>query len=115
MRNYLLDFVAGLGICAYFAETLHNPKLNIFHIAEAAAIGKSRDIPLIVDNTAAPITCRPIDHGASIVVHSLTKYIGDRGTSIGGIIINGGQFDWTKNLDKHPLFITPDPSYHRAV
>ena len=100
---------------AYFAETLPNPKLNIFPIAEVAAIGKSLDIPLIVDNTAAPITCRPIDHGASIVVHSLTKYIGGHGTSIGGIIIDSGQFDWTKNPDRHPLFNTPDPSYHGAV
>jgi len=100
---------------AYFAETLPNPKLNIFPIAEVAAIGKSLDVPLIVDNTAAPITCRPIDHGASIVVHSLTKYIGGHGTSIGGIIIDSGQFDWTKNPDRHPLFNTPDPSYHGAV
>ena len=83
---------------AYFAETLPNPKLSLFPIAEVAAVGKSLDIPLVVDNTTAPITCRPIDHGASIVVHSLTKYIGGHGTSIGGIIIDSGNFDWINNV-----------------
>ena len=100
---------------AYFAETLPNPKLSLFPIAEVAAIGKALDIPLVVDNTTAPITCRPIDHGASIVVHSLTKYIGGHGTSIGGIIIDSGNFDWTRNPARQPLFNTPDPSYHGAV
>ncbi len=100
---------------AYFAETLPNPKLSLFPLAEVAAIGKSLDIPLVVDNTTAPITCRPIDHGASIVVHSLTKYIGGHGTSIGGIIIDSGQFEWTRNPARQPLFNTPDPSYHGAV
>jgi O-acetylhomoserine (thiol)-lyase len=100
---------------AYFAETLPNPKLNLFPIAEVAEIGKQLDIPLIVDNTAAPITCRPIEHGASIVVHSLTKYIGGHGTSIGGIIVDSGNFDWTRNADRQQLFNTPDPSYHGAV
>ena len=100
---------------AYFSETLPNPKLSLFPLAEVAAIGKSLDIPLVVDNTTAPITCRPIDHGASIVVQSLTKYIGGHGTSIGGIIIDSGQFDWTRNPARQPLFNTPDPSYHGAV
>jgi len=100
---------------AYFAETLPNPKLSVFPIAEVAEIGKSLDIPLVVDNTTAPITCRPIEHGAAIVVHSLTKYVGGHGTSIGGIIIDSGNFDWTRNPDRHPLFNKPDPSYHGAV
>lgn len=100
---------------AYFAETLPNPKLQLFPIAEVAEIGQRFDIPLIVDNTAAPITCRPIDHGASIVVHSLTKYIGGHGNSIGGIIVDSGNFDWTRNPARQPLFNTPDPSYHGAV
>jgi len=100
---------------AYFAETLPNPKLSVFPIAEVAEIGKNLDIPLVVDNTTAPITCRPIEHGAAIVVHSLTKYVGGHGTSIGGIIIDSGNFDWTRNPDRHPLFNTPDPSYHGAV
>ena len=69
---------------AYYAETLPNPKLTVFPIAEVAAIGRSLGIPLIMDNTAAPILCRPLDHGAAIVVYSTTKYIGGHGTSIGG-------------------------------
>ena len=96
---------------AFYAETLPNPKLNVFPIAEVANLGKEIGIPLIVDNTAAPITCKPIKHGAAIVVHSLTKWIGGHGTSVGGIIVDGGNFDWTKFPDRHPLFNQPDPSY----
>ena len=95
----------------YYAETLPNPKLNIFPIEEVASIGKKNGIPLIVDNTAAPITCKPIEHGASIVVHSLTKWIGGHGTSIGGIIIDSGNFDWTQFPERQPLYNTPDPNY----
>jgi O-acetylhomoserine (thiol)-lyase len=79
---------------AYFGETLPNPKLNIFPIKEVADIGRKLGIPLIIDNTAAPIISKPIIHGASIVVHSTTKYIGGHGTSIGGIIIDSGNFNW---------------------
>ncbi len=100
---------------AYFAETLPNPKLTVFPIEEVALIGKEFNIPLIVDNTAAPITCKPIDYGAAIVVHSLTKYIGGHGSSIGGVIIDSGKFDWTKVPERQPLFNLPDPSYHGAV
>ena len=96
---------------AFYAETLPNPKLNVFPIEEVATLGKKIGIPLIVDNTAAPITCKPIKHGAAIVVHSLTKWIGGHGTSVGGIIVDGGNFDWTQFPDRHPLFNQPDPSY----
>ena len=96
---------------AYYAETLPNPKLHVFPIKEVADIGRQLGIPLIVDNTAAPLTCKPIDHGASIVVHSLTKWIGGHGTSIGGIIVDGGNFDWTKFPERHPIFNQPDPNY----
>ena len=96
---------------AYYAETLPNPKLNVFPIEEVASLGLKIGIPLIVDNTAAPITCKPFEHGASIVVHSLTKWIGGHGTSIGGIIIDGGKFDWTKFPERHPLYNLPDPNY----
>ncbi len=99
----------------YFAETLPNPKLNVFPIKEVADIGRSLGVPLIVDNTAAPIICRPFDHGAAVVVYSTTKYIGGHGTSIGGIIIDGGNFDWEKNPERFPTLNTPDPSYHGAV
>ena len=91
---------------AYYAETLPNPKLEVFPIAEVAEIGRERGIPLIVDNTAAPILTRPLDHGAAVVVHSLTKYIGGHGTSIGGVIIDGGNFDWGKD-DRFPTIAGP--------
>jgi O-acetylhomoserine (thiol)-lyase len=100
---------------AYFAETLPNPKLRVFPLAEVAQIGRSLGVPLIVDNTAAPILSRPFDHGAAIVVHSTTKYIGGHGTSIGGIIVDGGNFDWAQHSDRFPALTQPDPSYHGAV
>ncbi len=100
---------------AYYAETLPNPKLEVFPIGEVAEIGRERGIPLIVDNTAAPLLTRPFDHGAAIIVQSLTKYIGGHGTSIGGIIIDGGNFDWAAYPDQQPALNTPDPSYHGAI
>ncbi len=100
---------------AYYAETLPNPKLKVFPIAEVAAIGRPLGIPLIVDNTAAPLLARPFDHGAAIVVYSTTKYIGGHGTSIGGAIIDGGNFDWGAYPARQPLLNTPDHSYHGAV
>ncbi len=100
---------------AYYAETLPNPKLTVFPIAEVAKIGREMGVPLIVDNTAAPILCRPFEHGASIIVYSTTKYIGGHGTSIGGLIIDGGNFDWEAHADRFPMLNKPDPSYHGAV
>jgi len=100
---------------AYYAETLPNPKLQVFPIAEVAAIGEELGIPLIVDNTAAPMICRPFDHGAHIVVYSTTKYIGGHGTTIGGMIIDSGRFDWEKHATRFPMLTAPDPSYHGAV
>ncbi len=79
---------------AYYAETLPNPKLTVFPIAEVAAIGRPLGIPLIVDNTAAPLLARPFDHGAAVIVYSTTKYLGGHGTTIGGLIVDGGNFDW---------------------
>ena len=100
---------------AYYAETLPNPKLEVFPIADVAAIGREQGIPLIMDNTAAPLLCRPFDHGAAVVVYSATKYLGGHGTSIGGLIVDGGNFDWTAFPDRQPLLNTPDPSYHGAI
>jgi len=100
---------------AYYAETLPNPKLEVFPIAEVAAIGRPLGIPLIMDNTAAPLLCRPFEHGAAIVVYSATKYLGGHGTSIGGLIVDGGDFDWEAHAVRQPLLNTPDPSYHGAV
>ncbi|MBN8904624.1 MAG: PLP-dependent transferase, partial [Rhodospirillales bacterium] len=100
---------------AYYAETLPNPKLVPFPIAEVAAIGRRFGIPLIMDNTAAPLLVRPFDHGAAVVMYSATKYIGGHGTSIGGVVIDGGNFDWEANAARQPLMNSPDPSYHGAV
>jgi O-acetylhomoserine (thiol)-lyase len=99
----------------YYAETLPNPKLNVFPIREVADIGRELGVPLIVDNTAAPILCRPLDHGAAVIVYSTTKYIGGHGTSIGGLIVDGGNFDWEAHADRFPSLTQPDPSYHGAV
>ena len=100
---------------AFYAETLPNPKLRAFPIAEVARIGEDIGIPLIVDNTAAPVLCKPIAHGAHVVVYSTTKYIGGHGTSIGGMIVDSGKFDWEKHAERFPLLNQPDPSYHGAV
>jgi O-acetylhomoserine (thiol)-lyase len=100
---------------AYYAETLPNPKLIVFPIAEVAAIGRKQGVPLIMDNTAAPLLCRPFDHGAAIIVYSATKYLGGHGTSIGGLIVDGGNFDWAAHKDRQPALNTPDKSYHGAV
>jgi O-acetylhomoserine (thiol)-lyase len=100
---------------AYYAETLPNPKLTVFPIEEVAAIGRKLGVPLIADNTAAPVICRPFEHGAAVVVYSTTKYIGGHGTSIGGLIVDGGNFDWEKHAKRFPMLNQPDPSYHGAV
>jgi O-acetylhomoserine (thiol)-lyase len=100
---------------AFYVETLPNPKLIVPPIAEIAAVGRGQGIPLIVDNTAAPLIARPLDHGAAIMVYSTTKYIGGHGTSIGGLIVDGGNFDWSAWPERQPQLNTPDPSYHGAI
>jgi O-acetylhomoserine (thiol)-lyase len=100
---------------AYYGETLPNPYLRPFPIKEVSDIGRAKGIPLIMDNTAAPIICKPFEHGAAIVMHSLTKFIGGHGTSIGGIIVDGGNFDWIKDRKRQPLLNEPDQSYGGAV
>ena len=101
---------------AYFGETLPNPRLQVFPIKEGADIGRSQGIPLIVDNTAAPIFCRPFDHGAAVTTYSTTKYIGGHGTSIGGLILDGGNFDWEgAGPERQPNLNTPDPCYNGIV
>jgi O-acetylhomoserine (thiol)-lyase len=100
---------------AYYAETLPNPKLEVFPIAEVAAIGREIGVPLIMDHTAAHGLCRPFEHGAAIIASSCTKYIGGHGNSIGGIVIDSGTFDWEAHKDRFPLLNQPDPSYHGAV
>ncbi|GIP35880.1 homocysteine synthase [Paenibacillus sp. J2TS4] len=100
---------------ALFAETIGNPKGDVLDIEAVAKIAHENGIPLIVDNTfPSPYLLRPIEHGADIVVHSATKFIGGHGTSIGGVIVDGGKFDW-KASGKFPGLIEPDPSYHGVV
>ena len=97
---------------ALFAETVGNPKLDTLDIAAVAQIAHEAGIPLIVDNTmATPYLIRPFEHGADIVVHSATKFIGGHGTSIGGVVVDSGRFDWAQN-DKFPGLVEPDASYH---
>lgn len=99
---------------AIFAETIGNPSLHVLDIEAVAEIAHEAGIPLIIDNTfATPYLCRPIEHGADIVVHSATKWLLGNGTTLGGIIVDGGKFDW--HSPKFPAFTTPDPSYHNLV
>jgi O-acetylhomoserine (thiol)-lyase len=99
---------------AIFAETIGNPSLRVLDIEKVAEIAHAHGIPLIIDNTfATPYLCRPIEHGADIVIHSATKWLLGNGTTLGGIIVDGGKFDW--NSSKFPGFTEPDPSYHNLV
>lgn len=101
---------------ALYGETLGNPRGNILDIAAVAGVAHDAGVPLIVDNTVpTPYLVRPIEHGADIVVESLTKFLGGHGTSVGGIIVDSGKFDWVANKDKFPGLTSPDPSYHGAV
>jgi len=98
-----------------YGETLGNPRINVFPLDEVARLAREFRVPLMIDNTfASPYLCRPFEWGANIVVHSTTKFIGGHGTSIGGIIVDGGNFDW-KASGRFPNFTTPDPSYHGLV
>ena len=99
-----------------YAETFGNPNSDVTDIDALAEIAHRHHIPLIIDNTfGTPFLIRPIEHGADVVVHSATKFIGGHGTSLGGVIVDGGTFDWKANADKFPSLAKPDPSYHGAV
>ncbi|MEE4143740.1 MAG: aminotransferase class I/II-fold pyridoxal phosphate-dependent enzyme, partial [Halieaceae bacterium] len=101
---------------ALFCESIGNPAGNVVDIRKWAEIAHSAGVPLIVDNTVAtPVLCRVFDHGADIAVHSLTKYIGGHGTTLGGAIVDSGNFDWAAHADRFPILNTPDPSYHGVV
>ncbi len=100
---------------AFYGEMIGNPKGDVLDVAGVSAVAHEAGVPLIVDNTlASPYLCRPMEHGADIVVHSLTKFIGGHGTSIGGVLIDSGKFDW-KAAGRFPGLTTPDPSYHGLV
>jgi O-acetylhomoserine (thiol)-lyase len=101
---------------AFFAESIANPKNEILDIQTVADVAHANGVPLIIDNTVAtPYLIRPFEHGADIVVHSATKYIGGHGTAIAGVIVDSGKFDWSKDPKKYPQYNTPDPSYHGLV
>lgn len=101
---------------AIFAETFGNPNSDVTDLDRLAEIAHRHHLPLIIDNTfATPYLMRPLEHGADIVVHSATKFLGGHGTSLGGIIVDGGTFDWKANADKFPTIAQPDPSYHGAI
>ena len=100
---------------AFYGETLPNPYLRVFPIKEVSDIGRKYNIPLILDNTAAPVICKPIEHDAAVVVYSLTKYIAGHGTVVGGALVDGGNFDWTADPKRQPLFNEPDASYSGAI
>jgi O-acetylhomoserine (thiol)-lyase len=98
---------------AVFLETIGNPRLDVPDLRRLADIAHAAGVPLVVDNTfATPIHCRPIEHGADIVIHSATKWIGGHGTSIGGVVIDGGTFDWSASERFRPLYVDPEPAYH---
>lgn len=98
-----------------YAETFGNPNSDVTDLEAVAQVAHRHGIVFIVDNTFAPILVRPLEHGADIVVHSATKFIGGHGTSLGGVIVDGGKFDWKANADKYPSIAKPDPSYHGAI
>ena len=100
---------------AIFAETFGNPNSDVADLEGIAEVAHRHNIVFIVDNTFAPIVIRPIEHGADVVVHSATKFIGGHGSSLGGVIVDSGRFDWKANADKYPTLGQPDPSYHGAV
>ncbi|MBR4650603.1 MAG: O-acetylhomoserine aminocarboxypropyltransferase/cysteine synthase [Prevotella sp.] len=99
----------------FYFETLGNPNSDVLNLDRISSIAHKHGIPVIVDNTFAPIIYRPLEHGADIVVHSATKFIGGHGSSLGGVIVDGGKFDWKANADRYPTIAKPDPSYHGAV
>lgn len=98
-----------------YAETLGNPNSDVLNIEGVAEVAHRHGIVFIVDNTFAPLLIRPLEHGADIVVHSATKFIGGHGTTLGGVIVDGGRFDWKANADRYPSIAKPDASYHGAV
>lgn len=100
---------------AVFVETFGNPNSDVTNLDAIAEVVHRHHVVLIVDNTFAPLLIRPIEHGADIVIHSATKFIGGHGSSLGGIIVDSGNFDWKSNADKYPTIAHPDPSYHGAV
>ncbi len=102
--------------CAIFCETIGNPAGNVVDLEAVAAVAHAAGVPLIVDNTVAtPLMLKPISYGADVVVHSLTKFVGGHGTTLGGAIVDGGTFPWTEHAERFPLFNQPEPAFHDVV
>jgi O-acetylhomoserine (thiol)-lyase len=102
--------------CAVFCETIGNPAGNVVDLDAVSAVAHAGGVPLIVDNTVAtPLLLKPISHGADVVVHSLTKFVGGHGTTLGGAIVDGGTFPWTEHAERFPLFNEPEPAFHDVV
>ncbi|MEV6803413.1 O-acetylhomoserine aminocarboxypropyltransferase/cysteine synthase family protein [Streptomyces sp. NPDC017248] len=99
----------------WFGETLPNPRLRLFPIGAVAELAEQEGVPLILDNTMLPYVCRPLEHGAHILVYSATKYIGGHGSTLGGLIVDSGRFDWERHAARHPLMTTPDVAHGGAV
>ena len=101
---------------AVYCESIGNPAGNIIDLERVAELAHAQGVPVIVDNTVAtPVLCKPIEFGADIVVHSLTKYVGGHGTTLGGVIVDSGKFPWAEHKDRFPVFNQPEPSYHGVV
>lgn len=102
--------------CAVFCESIGNPAGNIVDLEAVARVSHARDVPLIVDNTVAtPLMLKPIEYGADVIVHSLTKFIGGHGTTLGGAIVDSGRFPWTAHPERFPMFNRPEPAFHNVV
>ncbi|WNI16790.1 O-acetylhomoserine aminocarboxypropyltransferase/cysteine synthase family protein [Actinacidiphila sp. ITFR-21] len=99
----------------WFGETLPNPRLRLFPVEEVAGLAEEHGVPLVLDNTMLPYVLRPIEFGAHVLVYSATKYIGGHGSSLGGLILDAGTFDWERHADRHPLMTTPDPAHGGVV
>lgn len=111
-----MDALIDANTKAIFAESLGNPAGNILDIEAVATMAHKHGVPVIIDNTVpSPYLCRPFEHGADIVVHSLTKYMGGHGTTIGGVVVDSGKFPWADHADRFPMLNEPDPSYHGVV
>src|SRR6202042_2018849 len=102
--------------CAVFCETIGNPAGNVVDLEAVAAVAHQAGVPLFVDNTVAtPLVLKPFEYGADVVVHSLTKYVGGHGTTLGGAIVDGGRFPWADNAERFPMFNQPEPAFHGVV
>ena len=111
-----LDALIDDTTAAVFCESIGNPAGNVVDLPAVCEMAHARGVPVIVDNTVAtPMLLKPLQHGADIVIHSLTKFVGGHGTTLGGLIVDGGRFPWAEHADRFPMFSRPEPSFHEVV